>query len=84
MEDLIVEPVRQSLIPKFEAVKTASLAAGALGGGISGAGPSIFMLCKTRRIAEEVENAMQMIYSETDIDFNTYVSEVSTSGVRFL
>ena len=55
MEDTIVEPVRKSLIPKFDEVKAASFAAGALGGGISGSGPSIFMLSKTGETAEKVE-----------------------------
>ena len=47
MEDMIVEPVRKSLIPKFDEVKAASLDAGAIGGGISGSGPSVFMLRET-------------------------------------
>ncbi len=84
MEDLIVEPVRKSLIPKFDEVKAASLAAGALGGGISGSGPSIFMFGDTRAGGEAVEIAMRRVYSETQIDFNTYVSEISRDGVRFL
>ena len=44
MVDVIVEPARNSLIPKFDEVKAAGLGAGALGGGISGSGPSIFMI----------------------------------------
>lgn len=84
MEDLIVEPARKSLIPKFDEVKGAGLAAGALGGGISGSGPSIFMLSDTRARGEAVEIAMRRVYSETQVDFNTYVSEISPDGVRFL
>ncbi len=84
MEDLIVEPVRKSLIPKFDDVKAAGLGAGALGGGISGSGPSMFMLSETRAIAAAVEAAMRSVYAETQIGFNTYVSEISTDGVRFL
>lgn len=84
MEDFIVEPVRKSLIPKFDEVKAASIAAGALGGGISGSGPSMFMLSNTREIADAVEVAMGYVYSETDIAFNTYTSQLNVSGVRFL
>jgi homoserine kinase len=83
MEDAIVEPVRKSLIPKFDEVKSASLAAGALGGGISGSGPSMFMLSETSENAEDVEKAMHRAYSETGIDFNTYVSAIHPEGVRF-
>jgi len=82
MDDLIVEPARKSLIPKFDEVKDASLAAGALGGGISGSGPSIFMLSSRMETASLVEDAMAAIYAETDVEFNTYVSQISSSGVR--
>lgn len=83
MVDMIVEPVRKSLIPKFDDVKTASLSAGALGGGISGSGPSIFMLSKTQETAENVQAAMNDVYAQTDIGYNIYVSEIHPTGVRF-
>jgi len=82
MDDLIVEPARRSLIPKFDEVKDASLAAGALGGGISVTGPSIFMLSSRMETASLVEDAMAAIYAETDVEFNTYVSQISSAGVR--
>jgi homoserine kinase len=82
MEDFIVEPVRKSLIPSFDEVKKAAMSAGSLGGGISGSGPSMFMLCDSSATAESVRNAMDAVYSKTSIDFNIYVSEISPSGVR--
>ena len=82
MDDLIVEPARKSLIPKFDEVKDASLAAGALGGGISGSGPSIFMLSSRIETASLVQEAMAAIYAETDLEFNIYVSQISSAGVR--
>ena len=82
LEDTIVEPVRKSLIPRFDEVKSASLAAGALGGGISGSGPSIFMLSETREIADKVGIGMRGIYNETEIAFNTHVCEICPDGVR--
>lgn len=84
MEDYIVEPARKSLIPKFNEVKTASLEAGALGGGISGSGPSMFMFSKTRETAENVEQVMRSVYKEIKIEFNTYVSAISSNGVKFV
>lgn len=84
LEDFIVEPVRKSLIPHFDALKTESLKAGALGGGISGSGPSFFMLSETIETANEVEKAMREIYSQTEIDFNIYVSEINSEGVKLL
>lgn len=82
MVDTIVEPARRALIPRFDELKSASLAAGAIGGGISGSGPSVFMLSESREIAEFVREAMNIVYAPTGIDFNTYVSRISPHGVR--
>ena len=82
LEDFIVEPVRKTLIPNFDEIKNESLKAGALAGGISGSGPSIFMLSETLETARKIENAMHEIYEETTIDFNTYVSKISAEGVK--
>lgn len=84
MVDTIVEPVRSSLIPEFDEVKTACLDAGALGGGISGSGPSIFMLSETLDTSENVSTAMRRVYESTGIDFHVYVSQIHTQGVRFV
>lgn len=82
LEDKIVEPHRKSLIPKFDKVKNASLESGAIGGGISGSGPSIFMLSETIETAENVRSAMSEIYSKTGIDFSIYVSKINREGVK--
>ncbi len=84
LEDFLIEPVRKILIPKFDEIKFESLNAGALGGGISGSGPSIFMLSETADTARRVENAMREIYEKTAIDFNIYVSEINRQGVKFV
>lgn len=83
LEDTIVEPVRKSLIPKFAEVKAASLAAGALGGSISGSGPSMFMISRSPETSNAVASAMRTVYSLTGIDFNIYVSQIHPKGVRF-
>lgn len=81
MHDVIVEPARRSFLPRFDEIKEVSLAAGAMSGGISGSGPSVFMLSKTRETAEEVAAAMSQVYSQTDIKFHTYVSPIASNGV---
>lgn len=80
LEDVLIEPVRSILIPAFAEVKQRSLAAGALGGGISGSGPSIFMLSKEEETARLVEQEMKAIYTKTGIDYHTYVTTVNTNG----
>lgn len=82
LEDVLIEPVRSILIPAFAEVKSKSLEAGALGGGISGSGPSIFMLSRDEATALQVEKTMQEIYTGTGIPFHTYVTTVNREGVK--
>lgn len=82
LEDVIVEPVRSILIPAFNELKAACLEAGALGGGISGSGPSVFMLSKDLKTAQSVEAAMKNIYSKTGVEFHTHVTTISEHGVQ--
>ena len=82
LEDVIIEPVRSILIPGFDEVKTNCKEAGALGGGISGSGPSIFMLSKEEKTAKEVESAMKNVYDRIGIDYNTYVTTINKKGVE--
>lgn len=82
LEDAIIEPARKNLIPRFDELKRASLHAGAIGGGISGSGPSVFMLSETIETARAVEKAMREIYRQTAIDFNVYVTKINAQGVK--
>lgn len=84
LEDYLVEPVRSILIPGFDDLKSNCKAAGALGGGISGSGPSIFMLSKEEATAREVEKVMQQCYNELGIEYHTYVTTINTEGVKIL
>ncbi|MEP6923969.1 MAG: homoserine kinase [Pyrinomonadaceae bacterium] len=84
LEDCIIEPVRSILIPKFDEIKTESKLAGALGGGISGSGPSIFMLSETEKTARSVENVMLHVYENIGINFQTYVTKINSQGVVVL
>jgi homoserine kinase len=81
LEDVLIEPVRSVLIPGFEEVKRKSKEAGALGGGISGSGPSIFMLCKDKDTACNVEKIMQEVYCKIGLSAHTYVTTVNQKGV---
>lgn len=81
LTDVVVEPVRAGLIPRFYEMKTAALKAGALGSGISGSGPSVYALSKGRARAEAVAKAMREAFMETGIDFELYVSDINPKGV---
>ena len=82
LEDYIVEPARQALIPGLAEARRRALAAGAIGGGISGSGPSIFMLNKTEETARAVGAALGSVFAELGIAFNVYVGPVGTEGAR--
>jgi len=82
LEDVIVEPVRSILIPGFDEVKSKCKNAGALGGGISGSGPSIFMLSKEEETANKVEAIMKEIYEKIGVDYKTYVTQINPHGVK--
>jgi homoserine kinase len=84
LEDVIIEPVRSILIPGFDAVKSKCKEAGALGGGISGSGPSIFMLSKDKATAEIVEKVMKEIYDNIGLPYYTYVTTINKSGVTII
>lgn len=82
LEDVIIEPVRSILIPGFDEVKQKCAEAGALGGGISGSGPSVFMLSESQSAAKQVEKVMAEVYTRIGIDFHTYVTTVNNGGAR--
>ena len=84
MEDVIIEPVRSILIPGFDEVKANCKVAGALGGGISGSGPSIFMISKEEKTAKEVETVMKDVYNRIGIDYKTYVTTINKKGVEVI
>ena len=81
LEDVIIEPVRSILIPGFDDVKKRCKEAGALGGGISGSGPSIFMLNEKEETARTVAEIMKDIYEKLGIDYRIYVTTMNTQGV---
>lgn len=84
LHDEIVEPSRSILIPEFNNVIAAAKNAGALGGGISGSGPSIFALSKGKETAEAVGKTMAFVYQKLGIDFDIHVSKINTNGIKIL
>jgi homoserine kinase len=84
LEDVIIEPVRSILIPGFADVKNKSIEAGALGGGISGSGPYVFLLSKEKSVAQEIEKIMVSTYTKLGIDFKTFITTVNNEGIKVL
>jgi homoserine kinase len=84
LEDVIIEPVRSILIPAFDEVKRRCKEAGALGGGISGSGPSIFMLSESEEIAQTIGGIMKSIYDGIGIENNVYVTTINKNGAEIM
>ena len=84
LEDVIIEPMRSILIPRFDEMKKQCIQAGALGGGIAGSGPSVFMLSKDEEVATKVKNVMKGLYEPLGIDYNIYVTKVNYKGVEIV
>jgi homoserine kinase len=84
LKDVLIEPLRKHLIPNFDQVKNTALQNGALGSGISGAGPSIFALCKGLEIAEKVAFKMSESYQNIGIEFDIHISRINPEGIKIL
>jgi len=82
LEDVIIEPVRSILIPGFDEIKNKCKEAGALGGGISGSGPSVFMLSIDEKTAKATEQVMKGVYERIGIEYYTYVTTINKKGVE--
>jgi homoserine kinase len=81
LQDHIIEPVRSILIPGFDELKQQCMEAGALGGGISGSGPSVFMLSANKQTALLVEQQMINTFTKLGIEHATYVTTINPHGV---
>ncbi|WP_053977756.1 homoserine kinase [Mangrovimonas xylaniphaga] len=84
LHDVVIEPYRSTLIPYFKEVKVLAQKHSALGSGISGSGPSIFILSKGEDIANQVAHAAEDLYSKTNLDFNIHVSKINIQGIKTL
>jgi homoserine kinase len=80
LHDGYAEPRRSALIPRFDEVKRAALACGALGCSISGSGPTIFALASASADAFRCASAMQAALA--GIPSSAHVGRVSDEGAR--
>jgi homoserine kinase len=83
LEDVVIEPQRQALIPGFPEVRKASMDAGALGCSISGAGPTMFAWAVESHAAS-VRDAMKAQFAKRNIEVDDYIVDINDSGARIL
>ena len=84
VKDVVIEPLRSVLIPKFEEIKSASINSGALSCGISGSGPSVFAISKGITTANKVGEAMTKVYRNLNLEYDIHISYVNDKGIRIL
>jgi homoserine kinase len=83
LEDVVIEPQRQALIPGFQDVRQAALSAGALGCSISGAGPTMFAWALESN-ATAVVAAMRAQFAARSIDIDEWIVPIETTGARIV
>ena len=82
LDDKVVTPARIGLIPGGQNALDAALGAGALGASISGAGPSLFALCRSQRSAVAAAQSMQQAIEAEGVGANIHISPANCPGVR--
>lgn len=80
MDDQIAEPARAVLLPGFEQAREAAKSAGALGGSISGAGPSSFWLAGDDVTARRIMDAVRASYAALGIACNVRATRIAQMG----
>lgn len=81
-QDRLHQPYRAALIPGFEQVCQAALAAGASAVTISGAGPTILTMMGSQADAEAIATAMCEAFSRSHISSRFMVLELDMTGAQ--
>ena len=84
LKDVIAEPSRALLIPGFYELRDAIKSIGSLGSGISGSGPTIFVLSPNGEIALEAGEKAKEVFYTIGLGADVYVSEVNNRGAFVL
>ncbi|HEX3844739.1 MAG TPA: homoserine kinase [Steroidobacteraceae bacterium] len=83
LEDVVIEPQRQALIPGFQEVRLAAMEAGALGCSISGAGPALFAWALAKD-AHRVLEAMRREFGSTATRIDEWLVDFEADGARVI
>lgn len=84
LNDVVIEPVRSSLIKGFEQVKINALKAGADGVAISGSGPTVFAITDNIRKARAIEQQMVLTFNAHGVSTQSWVTTMDRHGTRAL
>lgn len=77
MKDIIVEPSRSSLIPKFNHLKQIAMEHDALAFGISGSGPSVFAITTSEELANKIGVEFEACFEGSGIEIEKNVEQLN-------
>lgn len=84
MRDRLVEPVRATLVPCYEAVREAALEAGAFGCALTGSGPAMFAITGSEDVASDVLEAMTAASLAVEVEASGFTVKVDLHGARIV
>jgi len=79
LTDVVAEPYRTNLLPKYQQAHDYLMAEGAHGVGISGSGPTLFCICDNEEQAQKYALWLKNNYLQTDLGF-VHVCQVDEAG----
>ena len=84
MQDNVIEPQRKKTIPFFDQMKESAFKSGAFGFGISGSGPSVFVLCPGIPLLKKISKDLSKILLKNNIQNDVYISKINKMGPKIL
>ena len=79
--DNIAEPYRKQLLPNFDATQIKVKQLGALASGISGSGPTMFVVADNLETAKQIESLLKSSYLQNEDGF-THICKIDPQGAR--
>ncbi len=83
LRDVIAEPYRTDLLPRYQSSRDFLIAQGALAVGISGSGPTLFCVCDNESQAQRFALWLKDNYLQTELGF-VHVCKADTLGATVL
>ncbi len=83
LSDVVAEPYRTELLPRYQSSRDYLTAQGALAVGISGSGPTLFCICDSESQAQQFALWLQDNYLQTELGF-VHVCKADTVGATEL
>ncbi|MBS0290679.1 MAG: homoserine kinase [Proteobacteria bacterium] len=82
MKDSLIEPLRATLIPQFELLRSKAIGAGALSFGISGSGPTCFAIADSLLVAQNIYHAINDV--KLSPESFCKIGKISKQGARII